>query len=291
MNKFAIAFDFDGTLIQGGWHNLDKGIHIMFSTWVACRKCGFEQFIHPLDISGDVDLMLSAYIRYPGSPRFEQLSAIINSLINHKTNSVNTPSKLNINQGLRDKYKQVKDYYNNLYSSLNKAAAAKHWAPYPAVMQVLQKLSLKYDIYICSGVTEDILINDFKFHGFNKALFKGIYGGNINGGSNKGDILLKIKNKGYEKVLFVGDSNKDLEYALQAATNFFRIKDDKDFTELVQITEKGSLPHQPDSWTFTEQELNFFKFKTQHLLKNFIITGKLQPEEITDYINNQQGAL
>lgn len=71
----AIAFDFDGTLIQGG---LDKGIHILYSSWMACYNTGYRKYLNPENPAQNVDIMLSAYFNYPGPPRFQQLSAIVN---------------------------------------------------------------------------------------------------------------------------------------------------------------------------------------------------------------------
>lgn len=271
MKDKAIAFDFDGTLIQGG---LDKGIHIMYSSWMACFYTGYRRYINPDDPSHDVDSMLSAYINYPGSPRFQQLSAIVNALVNGCHESVD--------KSLEMEYPKVKELYNNKYSALNSIAAEKYWKPFPVIKETLQILFQSYDLYIASGVTEDILQNDIDHHHFDRSLFRGIYGGNIKGGSDKGSILKKIKQSGYKDILFIGDSTKDLEYAIEADVKFFRIKENNDYLRLLSEI-RGNFPGVKKRWSYTKYEINFFREKTLFLLQPDNRTMNLS--RMIDYIN------
>ena len=186
----AIAFDFDGTLIQGG---LDKGIHILYSSWMAC--------------------------------------------------------------------------YNSVYSALNSVSADKYWKPFPAVKEALKTLYRSYDLYIASGVTEDILQDDVDHHHFNRSLFQGIYGGNRGGGSDKGSILKKIKSLGYEDVLFIGDATKDLEYAVEADVKFFRIKENNDYLRLLSDIREDYFPDEKTMWSYTEEEKNDVRKIALYLLQ------------------------
>ncbi len=271
MKERAIAFDFDGTLIQGG---LDKGLHIMYSSWMACFLTGYQRYINPDDPSRDVDRMLSAYVNYPGSPRFQQLSAIVETLVNESHESVDS--------SVRKEYPEVKELYNNTYSALNLIAAEKYWKPFPAIKETLQTLYQSYDLYIASGVTEDILQDDIDHHHFDRSLFYGIYGGDINGGSDKGCILKKIKKSGYKDLLFIGDSTKDLEYAIEAGVRFFRIKENNDYLRL--LTEiRENFPDEQTRWFYTQKEMDFFRRKTLYLLQPENRTMSLSM--IVDYIN------
>lgn len=267
----AIAFDFDGTLIQGG---LDKSIHIMFSSWMACFHTRYRRYINPDDPSHDVDSMLSAYVKYPGSPRFQQLSAIVKALVNGNLASAD--------KSLQREYPKVKELYNNKYSALNSIAAEKYWKPFPAIKETLQILYQSYDLYIASGVTEDILQNDIDHHHFDRSLFRGIYGGNLKGGSDKGSILKKIKQSGYEDILFIGDSSKDLEYAIEAGVKFFRIKENNDYLRLLSEI-RENFPDIKKRWFYTKHEINFFREKTLFLLQPDNRTMNLS--RIIDYIN------
>ncbi|NOY74790.1 MAG: hypothetical protein GXP32_03245 [Kiritimatiellaeota bacterium] len=63
--------------------------------------------------------MSTAYIRYPGSPRFGQLSAIVNALVNEKYDSVVSLDALGLPDESTKHYDSVKAKYNTLYSALN----------------------------------------------------------------------------------------------------------------------------------------------------------------------------
>ena len=228
--------------------------------------------------------MLSAYLNYPGSPRFQQLSAIVNSLINGNPESVNEIKELNVDDSLKLEYPKVKELFNTIYSDLNDLAAENYWKPFPVIKETLDTLSRTYDLYIASGVTEDILQEDIEHHHFDRSLFRGIYGGNSKGGSDKASILKKIKQSGYKDILFIGDSTKDLEYAIEAEVNFFRIKENNDYIRL--LSEIGEdFPDEKKKWSFTEKDINFFKQKTLFILAKE--HRDMSYTEIVDYINKR----
>ena len=137
-------------------------------------------------------------------------------------------------------------------------------------------------MYIASGVTEDILQNDINHHHFDRSLFRGIYGGNIKGGSDKGSILKKIKQSGYKDILFVGDSTKDLEYAIEAGVKFFRIKVNNDYLRLL-IEVRENFPDEQTRWSYTQKELDFFRRKTLFLLQPE--NRNMDLSRMIDYIN------
>ncbi len=287
MSSKAIAFDFDGTLINSG---LDKGIHIMCAVWNAFIENNLLDFIHTDKVEIDVKRMLDAYIQYPGAPRFQQLNALINSLIYNKPIAFQEEELSSLPAELQKKYPEVKNSYNRVYSALNNTAAEIHWKPFPSVKQVLKDLSKSYDLHIASGVTEDLIWEDLRRHGFNSQLFSGVYGGNSKGGADKAELLKYIKKLGYSEVLFVADSNRDLLYAQTAGTRFFRIKNNEDFIRLkneLNTADQSGLPDEQEPWSFTDSELQFFFVKTKQILENIVLaqTG-YSYKDICDHINS-----
>ena len=281
LKNSVIVFDFDGTLIRGGQ---DKGIHLMYASWVACYESGFREFLRPDTPDEDVDRLLHAYLKYPGAPRFQQFTAFVNSLINNNPIAVDDPTELNISQESQSRYDDVRNTYNTVYSSLNDIAAEKYWRPFPSVKETLRFLAEYYDLYIASGLPQNLLKQDVRHHGFERALFLGIFGSDKRGGSDKGKILKKIKAKGYKEMLFVGDSTKDLEYAAIANVNFFRIKENSDYQRLLNILPER-MPDENQLWTFTKEEIEFFKKTTRYLLEAYCSGNPMSPGEITDFIN------
>ncbi len=277
----AIVFDFDGTLIRGGH---DKGIHLMYAAWVACYEAGFKEFLYPDALDGDIDRLLHAYLKYPGAPRFQQFTAFVNSLINDNPTPVDDPVELHLSRELQSHYEDVRNTYNTIYSSLNDAAAKKYWRPFPSVKDALSSLAKRYDLYIASGLPQHLLEQDFIYHSFDRSLFLDILGSDKKGGSDKGEILKKIKNKGYKEILFVGDSTKDLEYAIITEVKFFRIKDDADYHRLLDILPEG-MPDENQPWTFTKEEVDLLKITTRYLLEAYCSGNPMSPEAITDFIN------
>ncbi len=279
----AIVFDFDGTLVCG---RQDKGTHLMYSAWVACYESGFREFLHPDALSEDVDRLLRAYLTCHGAPRFQQLTVFVNALINNMPVAFKTPAELNISQGLQARYEDVRTTYNAVYSSLNDAAAETYWRPFPSVKDTLGSLAENYDLYIASGLPQDLLKQDFVYHDFDHAHFLSIFGSNTTGGSDKGDILKRIKAQGYKEMLFVGDSTTDLGYASAAHVNFFRIQKDADFQRLLSMVPEG-MPNEDQHWTFTPGEVDFFKRTATYLIEAYCSGKSLSAKEMTDFINNE----
>ena len=285
-NRRAIAFDFDGTLIQNGPLNLDKGVHIVFASWRACRQTGFSPFVAGT-AAMLVDKMVAAYIRYPGAPRFEQFSAIVNVLVNGTAKSVDAFEGLRLDESYRAEYRNAREIYNATYSALNDAAAGHFWRPYPSVKKFLEKASGHFDLHIASGVTQDILERDLRRHGFDSRCFVDIQGGNEAGGNDKGTILAALRSGGDCEVLFVADSNRDLEYARQAGVKFFRIRSDEDFRRLAAFL-PGVFPDERTSWDFEPFELDFLRLQSKNLVQRFADADDLPFVEMSRLINTWQ---
>lgn len=283
-SEHAIAFDFDGTLIQNGPLNLDKGVHILFSSWNACRRTGLKAFA-PAGDAARTERMIQAYIRYPGAPRFEQFSAIVNALVHHRPVSVPAFEGFGLGEEYRDAYEEARQIYNRVYSALNDAAAEHFWKPYPSVKPFLRRMAQTYDLFIASGVTQDLLEKDFDRHGFAPDDFTAILGGNTAGGNDKGEILEAIRLRGYREVLFVADSNRDLEYAQSAGVKFYRIRSDSDYRRLAAAL-PGPFPDEQTAWDFEPFELDFFREKTAPLIAAYQDSPNPPVFEITRFINN-----
>src|SRR5512137_2657860 len=101
MKDSAIAFDFDGTLVHSG---NDKCVHIMYAAYVACAETRFRRFLHPHDPGRDVERLLRGLLQYPGAPRFQQLAALLNSLIHNQPVAVEVPVGLGLDPDLAAEY-------------------------------------------------------------------------------------------------------------------------------------------------------------------------------------------
>ena len=274
--RSAAVFDFDGTLVDGG---PDKGVHLLYAAWVACFECGYAEYLHPDELEVDVERMLAAYQRYPGAPRFEQLSAVVNGLLNATYEAVDDPAALGVSAELQRRYPELRDRYNELYSRLNDVAAREFWRPFPSAGKTLERLHRDFDLYVASGVVQSILEEDFDHHGFDRRLFTAVLGSDTAGGRDKGVILASIKARGYREVLFVGDSPLDQEYAKAAGARFFRISGDGDFDRLLRALENG-IPDDSEPWSFSERELAFYRTMVGGLLRAYRDGEALRDEEI-----------
>jgi len=281
MKDRAIVFDFDGPLVSSG---KDKAIHILFSAFVACWDTCFKQFLHPENPEMDLEKMMKGLLRYPGAPRFQQLSAIISCIVRDIPEAVNTPCELGIDLYLQQQYVKLKNRYNEFYSSLNEAAAKLFWKPLKGVKEIIEKLSQHYDLYVASGIIQEILEKDFRHHGFDKKKFSGIFGSDPSGNIDKAVILERIKNRGYKEILFIGDSRKDFEYARKAGVKFYKVRTETDYKNLMQKMKKG-LPDRTETCEFTKQEIAQIKSKVLELMKLYASGKEISFQEITSLIN------
>jgi phosphoglycolate phosphatase-like HAD superfamily hydrolase len=283
MRSTAIAFDFDGTLIRGGW---DKGVHILYASTVACTEHGYADYLNPANLDRALPLMVSAYMNYMGSPRFQQLSALVNALVNGVPFSVNEPAELKVDAAHLAAYEAVKNRYNEMYSALNDTAARLFWRPFPRVKPTLAALAKEHDLYIASGVLQDILDGDLARHGFDLSLFQGICGSNRTGGADKGQLLVRIREKGYKTVLFCGDSSKDCDYANAAKVRFFRVSGDASYGELLDLLKRGEWPDQPVPWSEGAELAGYYRAKALKPIRAFMDGTPMSLEAISTWINS-----
>ncbi|MCM8765085.1 MAG: HAD hydrolase-like protein, partial [Candidatus Omnitrophica bacterium] len=213
-----------------------------------------------------------------------QLSAIISCIIRNIAQAVKDPAEFGIDQNLQKDYEKLKQIYNNFYSSLNNAAAKLYWKPLEGVKDVIAKIAKDYDLYVASGIIQEILEKDFEHHGFEKRFFSGIFGSNPQGDMDKASILKKIKSMGYRDVLFIGDSRKDFEYAHEARVKFFKVKTGDDYNNLL-LEIKNGLPDQIDVCEFTDEEIMRIRSKVPVLMKLYASGKRPSFEQITTFIN------
>ncbi len=281
MKDRAIAFDFDGTLVHSGY---DKCVHIMYAAYVACAATGFRRFLHPRDPGLDVERLLCGLLHYPGAPRFQQLAALVNSVIHDRPVAVEVPAGLLVEPELAAEYESVRRAYDTVYTALNDAAAAKYWKAYPTALETIPRLAADFDLYIASGVPQDLVEADLVRHGYDPRQFRAVWGANRRGGTDKAELLRRIQARGYRDVLFVGDATRDLEYAQAAGVKFFRYKVPEDFPRLAALVQ-GGFPDRAEPWSWTDAEKEFFRSKTRRLVEAHLAGHPLSPVEATDAIH------
>lgn len=285
MKPEAIAWDFDGTLIQGGW---DKGLHLMYAAWVACDEHGWKDILRPSEPAHDIERMIRAYMRYLGAPRFHQLHAILNSLMHDRPENCDL-AELGAGPAREATYPALRARYNELYSALNDLAADRYWRPFPSTLATLAALAKDYDLYVASGVLTEILEKDLDRHGFDRSVFQGIWGADGQGqGGDKADLLRRIRARGYRAVLFVGNSVGDLDYATRAGVPFYRIRDDSSYGRLRELLPRG-FPNETERWNEAEEAIPFYRVKLARMLRMYVAGRPMTLEAISAWIHEEQG--
>jgi len=203
---------------------------------------------------------------------------------NDTTAPFEDPDSIGLSAAAAQRYGEVKERFNQVYNDINNAAAARFWKPFPSVKSTLALLAAPYDLYVASGVVQDILCEDLTHHEFDFTLFVGVHGDDKTGRMDKGELLRRIKAKGYDDVLFVGNANMDLQFALEAGVKFFRIRDDSDWARLREALMDDRFPHEPQGWDFEPEEIEFFRSKALHVLSAYAAGRPMTPEAITEHI-------
>jgi phosphoglycolate phosphatase-like HAD superfamily hydrolase len=148
-------------------------------------------------------------------------------------------------------------------------------------------LAADFDLYIASGVPQDILDADLARHGYDHRLFPCVWGTDRQGGGHKAELLGRIRARGYTDVLFVGDANGDLEYARKAGVKFYRIRCSDDFLQL-SVSVRRSFPNQAEPWGWTEADTDFFRSRTRRLVDALLSGKPLSPTEAADTIHAER---
>lgn len=101
---------------------------------------------------------------------------------------------------------------------------------------------------------------------------------------DKAELVGRIKVRGYQDVLFVGDANRDLEYARRAGVTFVRMRCAEDFRSLAVLVQRG-FPNQAEPWAWTEAQKERFRSSTCGLVDALIAGQPLAPAEAADMIH------
>lgn len=283
MKTQAIAFDFDGTLVDSGY---DKHVNVMYAAYAACAATGYRRFLRPGDPDEDVRRALSGLLRYPGAPRFEQLAAMVRAFIDGRPEAFRAPAELRVGPELEREYEAVRREFDRVYSALNAAAARRYWRVFPGVPEAFRELSARNDLYIASGLAQDALDRDFAHHGLDRSLFAGVWGADPAGGDDKAELLRRVRARGYGGVLFVGDANRDLDYAKASGVRFFRVRGAADIPRLV-VAVRRALPDEPEPWDWTEGERRVFFTTARGLVERLLAGRPMEPDEAADWVRAQ----
>ncbi|NIS59673.1 MAG: HAD hydrolase-like protein [Proteobacteria bacterium] len=190
--KTAIAFDFDGTLIDTGEIKIDNYLQ------------AFERIFGTG--KGDREIIKASSRRTYGANRFDQLADTLASL------------------GLEATDEQ-KESWSHLYSSLNSKALVAV-PEFLSVREVLLKLkNAGFALFAASGILEEEFIGEMTRRNL-LDLFREARGG------DKLGFLRSLKERGFRPILFVGDTEFDRKTAEEAGVRFYKVEKDSDIRAL-----------------------------------------------------------
>ena len=190
--SFAVVFDFDGTLIDSKEIKLNSYLQAFVTVFNTGPK--LKQTI------------LESSKQTAGANRFIQLQDTLDSL------------------GLTATDEQ-KEAWSKAYSALNNRAMA-HIHEFPSVRNTLTELKKKgYQLFAASGILEEEFQRELARRKL-KDFFIEAKGG------DKPGFLSRLKTRGFEPILFVGDTGFDKKTAGQAGVHFYLIKNNEDFSSL-----------------------------------------------------------
>jgi len=193
--SFAVVFDFDGTLIDSKEIKLNSYLQ----AFVAVFNTGPEA----------EQTILESSRRTAGANRFIQLQDTLNCLSLTATD-------------------EQKEAWSRAYSALNSRAMAQI-PEFPSVRNTLSELKKRgYQLFAASGILEEEFQRELSQRKL-KDFFIQAEGG------DKPGFLSRLKIRGFEPILFVGDTGFDEKAAGQAGVHFYLIKDDEDFSSLLRF--------------------------------------------------------
>ncbi len=188
----AVVFDFDGTLIDSKDVKTANYVEAFFKIFKPKEKYR--------------DTVKESCLYTSGANRFIQLQDTLQRL------------------GLQTTEEQ-KQLWSREYSRLNAEALSKI-EEFPSVRKTLEILKKNgYHLYAASGILDEEFKRELKRRGLD-TYFLGIEGG------DKLGSLKKLKESGYKRIIFVGDTKYDKKTAEEAKTEFFMINSDEDIKAL-----------------------------------------------------------
>jgi phosphoglycolate phosphatase-like HAD superfamily hydrolase len=188
----AVVFDYDGTLIDS------RRVKVQ-----SYRRAVEIVFSPPEGSGGDIE---ASCLRTMGASRFLQLEDTLRVL------------KLSATRRQRERWSRV-------YSSLNREALPRV-SEFPSARRLLRRLKeAGYAIFAASGILEKEFLVELAGRGLSAFFLEA-------SGADKAGFLRALKVRGYEPILFVGDTRYDRETAAREGVSFFRIDTDRDIRRL-----------------------------------------------------------
>jgi len=191
----AVVFDFDGTLID--------------TREIKTRNylLAFEGIFKTAEAQRPV--IVASCLRTSGANRFLQLQDTLEAL------------------GLEANAEQ-REAWSRLYSSLNGGSAAEV-EEFPSVRPVLAQLHRSgFALFAASGILDDEFRGELERRDLSSQFLE------AKGGDKLG-FLLELRQRGFDPVLFVGDTEYDRETAARAGVHFFMVADDESIRALARM--------------------------------------------------------
>ena len=201
--NYAVVFDYDGTLIDS------KQVKVR-----NYREAIETIFSPPEGTRQDIE---ESCLRTMGANRFLQLEDTLRSL----------------GIGASEEQRQS---WSRLYSALNHETIPSV-AEFPSVRRLLSRLEeAGYSLFAASGILEEEFLNELARRGLSRC-FQEAKGG------DKEAFLRNLIERGFEPILFVGDTIYDQRTAEQVGVSFFRIDTEEDVRKLESHLLPGRRHH------------------------------------------------
>jgi phosphoglycolate phosphatase-like HAD superfamily hydrolase len=190
--NYAVVFDYDGTLIDS------KQVKVR-----NYREAIRGIFSPPEGMRKDIE---ESCLRTMGANRFVQLEDTLRIL------------------GMKAS-EQQRENWSRLYSALNHKTIPSV-AEFPSVRRLLSRLEESgYSLFAASGILEEEFLNELARRGLSHFFLEAK-------GGDKEAFLRSLMERGFEPILFVGDTIYDQRTAEQVGVSFFRIDTEEDVRKL-----------------------------------------------------------
>jgi phosphoglycolate phosphatase len=190
--NYAVVFDYDGTLIDS------KQVKVR-----NYRDAIIAVFSPPETTCSDIE---ESCLRTMGANRFLQLEDTLGIL------------------GMKASEEQKKEW-SRRYSALNRKTIP-YVSEFPSVRRMLRGLEQAgYSLFAASGILEDEFLRELADRDLSRFFLEAK-------GGDKEAFLKSLMERGFEPILFVGDTIYDQRTAEEAGVSFFLIETDEDVRRL-----------------------------------------------------------
>jgi phosphoglycolate phosphatase-like HAD superfamily hydrolase len=201
--NYAVVFDYDGTLIDS------KQLKVR-----NYREAIETIFSPPEGTRQDIE---ESCLRTMGANRFLQLEDTLRSL----------------GIGASEEQRQG---WSRVFSALNHKTIPSV-AEFPSVRRLLSRLEeAGYSLFAASGILEEEFLNELARRGLSRFFLEAK-------GGDKEAFLRSLMERGFEPILFVGDTIYDQRTAEQVGVSFFRIDTEEDVRKLESHLLPGRRHH------------------------------------------------